>query len=180
MTTSSVSGVAPRAIAPGEAVHDFDFYMGTWAIHHRRLKERLAGNDEWEEFEGTSVAWPLMDGSGNVDDNVLQLPSGTYRAVSLRSFDPGEPWSIWWLDGRNPGVLDPPVVGGFTDGIGTFIAEDTFNGRRSWSASAGRTSPTGPAAGSRRSRPTAARPGRSTGSWSRPASVEPSGRQVAC
>ena len=38
-------------------------------------------------------------------------------------------WSIWWLDGRNPGRLDPPVVGGFKDGIGTFIADDTFDGR---------------------------------------------------
>ena len=115
---------------PRSAVHDFDFYMGSWRIHHRRLKERLAGNDEWEEFEGTSVAWPLLDGAGNVDDNVLELPAGTYRAVSLRSFDPAtNQWSIWWLDGRTPGRLDPPVVGGFENGVGTFIAEDTFNGR---------------------------------------------------
>jgi hypothetical protein len=62
---------------PRSAVHDFDFYMGSWRIHHRRLKERLAGNDEWEEFEGTSVAWPLLGGAGNVDDNVLELPAGT-------------------------------------------------------------------------------------------------------
>jgi len=37
--------------------------------------------------------------------------------------------SIWWLDARNPSRLDPPVIGGFKDGIGTFVAEDTFNGR---------------------------------------------------
>ena len=127
---SSASGVAPRTVQAGPAVHDFDFYMGTWAVHHRRLKQRLAGNDEWEEFEGTSTAWALLGGAGNVDDNVLELPSGTYRAISLRSFDPTtNQWSIWWLDGRNPGVLDPPVVGGFEDGIGTFITADTFDGR---------------------------------------------------
>ncbi len=113
------------------AVHDFDFYMGSWRVHHRRLKERLAGSDEWQEFEGTSVAWPILDGAGNVDDNVLELPAGTYRAISLRSFDPAtDQWSIWWLDGRSPrGPLDPPVVGGFSNGIGTFLAEDTFNGQ---------------------------------------------------
>jgi hypothetical protein len=112
---------------PRSAVHDFDFYMGSWRVHHRRLKERLAGTDEWEEFEGTSVAWPLLDGAGNVDDNLLELPAGTYRAISLRSFDPAtNQWSIWWLDGRTPGRLDPPVVGGFKDGVGTFVAEDTF------------------------------------------------------
>jgi hypothetical protein len=32
------------------------------AGHHRRLKERLAGSDEWQEFEGTSNAWPLLGG----------------------------------------------------------------------------------------------------------------------
>ena len=115
---------------PTSAVHDFDFYRGSWRIHHRRLKERLAGNDVWEEFEGTSVAWSLLGGAGNVDDNVLELPGGTYRAVSIRSFNPEtNQWSIWWLDARNPGSIEPPVVGGFKDGVGTFIGEDTFNGR---------------------------------------------------
>jgi hypothetical protein len=128
--TSSASGIAPRTAEAGPAVHDFDFYMGSWRVHHRRLKERLANSNEWQEFEGASTAWPLLGGAGNVDDNVLELPSGTYRAISLRSYDPvNDTWSIWWLDGRNPGQLDPPVVGGFKDGVGTFIAEDTFDGR---------------------------------------------------
>jgi hypothetical protein len=130
MGTSSASGIALRTVEPGPAVHDFDFYMGLWRVHHRRLKERLVGSDEWEEFEGTSRAWPLLDGAGNVDDNVLELPAGTYQAVSLRSFDPwSDTWSIWWLDGRNPGQLDPPVVGRFRDGIGTFIADDILDGQ---------------------------------------------------
>jgi hypothetical protein len=127
---SSTTAVATPATDPGSAAHDFDFYMGTWRVHHHRLKERLAGSTEWQEFEGTSQAWPLLGGAGNIDDNILELPSGTYRAVSLRSFDPESgQWSIWWLDGRNPGRLDPPVVGGFKDGIGTFQCDDTFNGR---------------------------------------------------
>ncbi len=129
--TSSASGVAPRAVVAGPAVHAFDFLHGRWRVRHRRLTRRLVGSDDWETFEGTCHAWPLLDGAGNVDDNVLELPGGSYRAVSLRSFDPAtDRWSIWWLDGRNPGVLDPPVVGGFdADGIGQFIGEDTFDGR---------------------------------------------------
>jgi hypothetical protein len=111
------------------AVHDFDFLIGRWRVHHRRLKQRLVGNRDWVEFEGTSVAQKLMDGYGNIDDNVLELPGGAYRAVTLRSFDPKtQQWSIWWLDGRTPlGPLDPPVRGGFKDGVGTFYADDTFN-----------------------------------------------------
>jgi hypothetical protein len=128
MGASSANGIAKQTTEPGSAVHAFDFYMGKWHVHHRRLKERLAGSDEWQEFKGTSEAWPILGGAGNIDDNVLELPAGTYRAISLRSFDvETNQWSIWWLDGRNPGRLDPPVVGGFSDGVGTFLAEDTFN-----------------------------------------------------
>ena len=113
------------------AVHDFDFYFGKWRIHHRRLKDRLAGSTEWQEFEGTSTAWPILGGAGNMDDNVLELPAGTYRAVTVRSFDPEtNQWAIWWLDGRFPkGPLDPPMVGSFENGVGTFYANDTFKGQ---------------------------------------------------
>jgi hypothetical protein len=123
--------MAIQTAEPRSAVHDFDFYMGKWHVHHRRLRERLAGSDEWQEFDGTSEAWPILDGAGNIDDNVLELPAGTYRAISLRSFDPESgQWSIWWLDGRYPrGPLDPPVRGVFQDGVGMFLAEDKHNGQ---------------------------------------------------
>jgi hypothetical protein len=65
-----------------------------------------------------------------MDDNVLDLPGGAYYAVTVRTYDPGKAlWTIWWIDSRNPGHLDPPVVGRFDKGVGTFYAEDTFKGR---------------------------------------------------
>jgi hypothetical protein len=33
-----------------DGARDFDFLHGSWRIEHRRLKERLAGCGEWEEF----------------------------------------------------------------------------------------------------------------------------------
>ncbi|HEY3178622.1 MAG TPA: DUF1579 domain-containing protein [Casimicrobiaceae bacterium] len=111
-------------------MNDFDFFIGSWRVTHRRLKERLANNDEWVEFDGTSTAQKILGGFGNIDDNTINLPTGTYRAVTLRAFDPDKrQWSIWWLDSRNPGHLDPPVVGRFEDDVGTFYAEDTFRGK---------------------------------------------------
>ena len=129
---SSASGATPPPLpAPGPAVHDFDFLFGTWHVHHRRLTTRLAGGDEWDEFDGSMTAWPILDGAGNIDDNVVEKPDGVYRAISLRTYDAGtDRWSIWWLDGRNPSRLDPPVVGGFeSPGHGTFLGPDTFDGR---------------------------------------------------
>jgi hypothetical protein len=112
-------------------LHDFDSRAGHWRAHHRRLKERLAGSHEWIEFDGTQSAWLLMDGSANVDDNVFDMPGGSYRGVTLRAYDPKSgQWAIWWLDGRNPfGELDPPVKGRFEHGVGTFYADDTLRGK---------------------------------------------------
>ena len=119
-----------RPVTAGPGVNDFDFLFGEWQVHHRRLVARLAASDDWASFEGTTTAWPILGGAGNMDDNVLAIPSGTYRATSLRTFDAATGrWSIWWLDGRAPDQLDPPVVGGFEDGIGTFQTADTLDGR---------------------------------------------------
>jgi hypothetical protein len=109
---------------------DFDFEVGDWTVRHRRLKERLAGCDEWIEFDGVSSTRKVLGGYGNVEDNRLELPEGTYRAIAIRSFDPkAKTWSIWWLDGRFPDRIDVPVVGRFVDGIGTFLADDVLAGR---------------------------------------------------
>jgi hypothetical protein len=120
-----------QAAANLTGLHDFDFLVGEWHVHHRRLKERLANSHEWLEFDGTCSNRKLMGDWANVDDNVLNMPGGAYRGVGLRSYDPktGQ-WAIWWLDGRNPfGDLDPPVKGRFENGVGTFYADDTFKGK---------------------------------------------------
>jgi hypothetical protein len=35
--------------------HDFDFELGTWKIHLKRLVHALTGSNTWIEFDGTSV-----------------------------------------------------------------------------------------------------------------------------
>ena len=109
---------------------DFDFLIGSWKIAHRRLKVRLAGCTEWETFAGACVVQKTLGGFGNVDDNIIEIPSGTYRALSIRTYDAeAGTWSIWWLDGRSPGSLYVPVTGRFVDGVGTFVTDDTWEGK---------------------------------------------------
>jgi len=113
-----------------DPAHDWDWLLGSWDVWHRRLKDRLVGSDEWEEFTGKSAFWLTMGGLGNVDDNSLEIPSGSYRGLSIRAFDAGSgKWAIWWLDGRNPTHIDPPVLGAFAGDTGTFIGRDTFRDR---------------------------------------------------
>jgi hypothetical protein len=133
-TAGSPRGTGQAAIQKDGAVasvHDFDFLIGRWLVHHRRLKERLAGSHEWVDFEGTLVTRKLMDGYANVGDNVFEVQGGAYRGVGLRAFDAkSRQWSSWWLDGRNPtGSLEPPLRGSFHDGVGAFYADDTFKGK---------------------------------------------------
>jgi hypothetical protein len=109
---------------------DFDFEFGSWTVEHNRLKERLRGCTEWEVFSGTSTTRPILGGNGNLEENVVDLPSGPYRAVALRGYDTAKgTWAIWWLDGRNPNYLDPPVIGFFRDGVGEFLTKDQLDGK---------------------------------------------------
>lgn len=108
---------------------DFDFFHGRWTVRHRLLKARLAACSDWVEFSGTTVTQPILSGLGNIDDNWLDRPDAPYAAVTLRKFDPATRlWSIWWFDARYVGI-EPPVLGRFENGVGTFFCEDVFEGR---------------------------------------------------
>jgi hypothetical protein len=110
-------------------VGDFDFWLGEWATRNRRLRERLAGSDEWEEFPARVRAWKILDGHGNADEFRTDHDGG-FVGMSFRFFDPAtRQWSIYWADSRRPGLLDPPVLGGFDGDVGLFEGDDSFDGR---------------------------------------------------
>jgi len=105
---------------------DFDFLHGHWRVANRRLKERLRGSQEWEEFDATALCQPLFGGDANVDE--FTFPWGD-SGLTLRLYDPSsKQWSLSWST-RATGRLLPPVVGTFTDGVGTFYGDDTEQGR---------------------------------------------------
>jgi hypothetical protein len=134
LASSAPAQSAPKAPKPAHAVanlsglDDFDFLLGDWRVHHRR---QTPDRREWVEFEGTCSNRELMDGWANLEEHLLNAPTGAYRAVGLRSYDPESgQWSIWWLDGRYPaGSLDPPVKGRFDDGVGAFYSDYVHEGK---------------------------------------------------
>ena len=112
-----------------DGAHDFDFWMGSWKVHNRYLRERLRGSTDWVEFDATSVARPLPDGLGN-EDVFRTDHEGGFTGLSFRFFDPTtELWSIYWADSRRPGLLDPPVVGSFSRDVGIFEGTDRLDGK---------------------------------------------------
>jgi hypothetical protein len=110
-----------------DGARGFDFFFGYWLVHNRRLKQRLAGNTEWEEFDATSDCHPILGGVGNQDE-FLSPYWPDFIGMSLRLFDPQtRKWSIYWIHNQSA-VLQPPVVGQFSGSEGFFEGPDEFNG----------------------------------------------------
>jgi hypothetical protein len=114
---------------PGtDGARDFDFWMGSWKVRNRRLRERLKGSTEWDEFEAACDARPLLGGLGNEDEFRTDFWPG-FIGMTLRFFNPQtRQWAIYWVDSRR-GALEPPVFGGFDGATGLFFGDDTFAGR---------------------------------------------------
>src|SRR6478735_2670318 len=124
----------PRPKPAATTSTDFVFLLGIWRVQHRYRVHRLAGCNDWIEFEGTCAARKILGGLGNTDENDIGMPGRRYTAMSLRLWDTArERWTIHWLESHRPGVIGPPVFGGFTqrpDGpFGLFYGEDELDGR---------------------------------------------------
>jgi hypothetical protein len=112
--------------------HDFDFLIGDWKAHVRRLPDRLNNTNIWDEYDGISNHHKLLDSDANFEqfevtstDKKLHI-----KAQTLRLYNPAtRQWSIYLVDLDN-GTLDaPPVVGGFNGKRGEFFHQETFKGR---------------------------------------------------
>jgi hypothetical protein len=113
--------------------NDFDFFIGRWKGHNRRLRERLKGSTEWEEFEGTSVARKVLGGLGHMDEVTFDRKTGSMEGFTLRLFDPkSQEWSIYWASSAG-GTLELPMIGKFENGHGEFYAHEVFENRHVYS-----------------------------------------------
>src|SRR5882757_7261912 len=108
-----------------DGARDFDFWMGSWKVRNRRLRERLNGSTEWDEFDATSVTRPLLGGLGNEAEFRTDFWPG-FIGMTLRFFNPEtKKWAIYWVDSRR-GTLEPPVFGAFDGATGLFFGDETF------------------------------------------------------
>jgi hypothetical protein len=114
---------AQKTSAERDGQHDFDFLVGSWRIHLKRLVRRLAGSTEWVEFDGTLICRQVLGGLGEVEEFNVDSPEKNIhiQGMALRLYNPqSRQWSIYWVD-RSKGTLDlPPMVGQFSNGRGEF------------------------------------------------------------
>jgi hypothetical protein len=109
--------------------HDFDFEIGTWKTHLRRLQHPLTGSTTWVEYEGTTIVRKVWNGRANLVELKANGPAGQIEGLSLRLYNPqARKWSLNFAN-INDGVMTPPTIGEFKDGRGEFYNQDTHNGR---------------------------------------------------
>lgn len=112
--------------------HDFDFLIGDWKAHVRRLPERLKGSSVWVEYNGISNHKKLLDSNANFEEFDVSSPHQKLRikAQTLRLYNPeSHQWSIYLVD-LDKGTLElPPVVGQFNGKRGEFYNQQTWEGR---------------------------------------------------
>lgn len=128
-STGSETAVMPAA---RDGSHDFDFLIGDWKAHVRRLPKRLQGSNEWVVYDGISNHKKLLDSNANFEEfDVYNAQThARIKAQTLRLYNPEtHQWSIYLVD-VDKGTLDlPPVRGQFNGKRGEFYDQDFFDSR---------------------------------------------------
>jgi hypothetical protein len=114
---------------PHNGEHDFDFEVGQWTTHVKRLQHPLAGSHTWLEDDGTTEVRHVLNGKGVLVELTMDGAAGHFEGLSLRLYNPeSHQWSLNFANASG-GVLATPTVGEFKDGRGEFYDQETLNGR---------------------------------------------------
>jgi hypothetical protein len=108
---------------------DFDFLIGKWKYHLKRLQNPLTGSTSWIEFDGKGQCRPIWNGNAQIDELDVNGPTGHVQGLTLRLYNPqSRQWSLHWANAAD-GLLGVPTVGSFKDGRGEFYDMETYKGR---------------------------------------------------
>jgi hypothetical protein len=122
----------PTNLPRRDGSHDFDFLIGNWKAHVRRLPDRLNNSNAWVEYDGISNHKKILDSNANFEEFDVTSTDKKLRikAQTLRLYNPkSHQWSIYLVDVDNGTLSLPPVIGGFIGNRGEFFDQEEFKGR---------------------------------------------------
>jgi hypothetical protein len=109
--------------------HDFDFEIGIWHTHLKRLQHPLTGSATWIEYDGTSTIRKIWNGRANLVELEVDGPTGHIEGLSLRLYNPqSRQWSLNFANSAQ-GSMSIPTIGEFKNNRGEFYDQETFNNR---------------------------------------------------
>jgi hypothetical protein len=108
---------------------DFDFAIGTWKTHIRRLIHPLTGSKEWTTFDGTVVTRKVWKGRAQLEEIEAKGPLGHFEGVNLFLYNPqARQWATYWAN-SDDGTIAVPTIGEFKNGRAELFDQETYNGR---------------------------------------------------
>jgi hypothetical protein len=117
----------PKVRTDGQ--HDFDFELGTWKTHLKRLMHPLTGSTKWVEYDGTTVVRPVWNGRANLVELEVDGAKGHIEALSLRLYNPdSHQWSLNFANSAG-GTLGTASIGEFHNDRGVFTDREPFGSR---------------------------------------------------
>lgn len=129
---ASAQGVPARDTTAGarDGRHDFDFEIGTWAMHRRRLVHPLTGSTTWVDAgPATHFVRPIWGGAATLAELRLDTPTPQFVGSLLHLYNPqAHQWSVSWVS-RDDATISPPTIGAFQDGRGVFIDQEVVDGK---------------------------------------------------
>jgi hypothetical protein len=128
----SFGAISAEPLSQRDGSHDFDFLIGDWKAHVRRLPDRLVGSTEWVEYDGISNHKKLLSSNSNFEEFEVDNPEKHLhiKAQTLRLYNPvSHQWSIYLVDVDKGTLSLPPVVGQFNGRRGEFFDQEEYKGR---------------------------------------------------
>jgi hypothetical protein len=119
----------PQTAAPCDGQHDFDFNLGSWNTHIKRLEHPLTGSTTWTELNGTVVIRKVWDGRAEFEEIEADGPNGHFEGLTLFLYNPqSRQWSMNFANSSD-GTIDQPSIGEFKNGRGEFYDQESYKGR---------------------------------------------------
>jgi len=110
-----------------DGAHDFDFNIGVWHTHIRRVLDPFSASSDVVELKGTVTVRPVWGGRARLEEIEADGPKGHWEGLSLFLYNPqSHQWSQSFLNSK-VAVLSGGLVGEFHDGRGELYAHDTFH-----------------------------------------------------
>jgi hypothetical protein len=127
--TAAASSTPAAQAAGRDGQHDFDFNLGVWRTHIRRVLDPWSGGTHFKELNGTVSVRKVWDGRAWLEEIEADGPDGHWEGMTLFLYNPqAHQWSQNFIDSHS-GVVTSPLIGDFRNGRGELYAQDTRGDR---------------------------------------------------
>ena len=118
--------VLSQTPAVRDGQHDFDFNIGVWHTHIKRVVDPFASNSESVELDGTVTVRKVWAGKAQLEEIEADGPKGHWQGLTLFLYNPSaHQWSQSFVNSKD-GALSPSStnVGEFKDGRVVLVGQD--------------------------------------------------------